>query len=49
MDLKPENIYVDESFTLKIADFDLSVPVNQVIEAGIKYGTTGYQAPEIVE
>jgi len=49
MDLKPENIYFDESFTLKLADFDLSLPLKQIIEGGVKYGTSGYQAPEILE
>jgi len=41
MDIKPDNIYFN-NYILKLADFDLSLPSNQQIEGGLKYGTVGY-------
>jgi len=45
MDLKVDNLLIDESFKLKIIDFDLSQPLDSItVESG---GTPGYRAPEV--
>ena len=46
-DLKLDNIVLSNDYTIKICDFDSSRPSTQVIK-GIKIGTLGYCAPEIL-
>lgn len=47
MDLKVDNVLIDDKFNLKITDFDLSQPINSVLLEG--KGTPGCRAPEIKE
>ena len=47
LDLKPENLLIDEDFVLKIADFDLSQSVGE--KSLISGGTIDFRAPEIIE
>lgn len=44
-DIKPENIFITSNRVIKIGDFGLSV--NKICDITGKYGTDGYQAPEI--
>jgi serine/threonine protein kinase len=47
LDLKPDNIYVDENFKLKLADFDLSKSSDSKYKGPV--GSYSYMAPEILE
>jgi len=47
LDIKPDNIFIDENYNLKIADFDLA-KVNESKFKG-QIGTLNYMAPEILE
>jgi len=47
LDLKPDNIFIDQNYNLKIADFDLA-KVNESKFKG-QIGTMNYMAPEILE
>ena len=49
-DIKPKNLFFDEDFSLKIADFGLAVTFKDekgVIPLDGRCGTKGYMAPEI--
>jgi serine/threonine protein kinase len=48
MDLKLENIYVDDNSEIKLADFDLARPVIDTFTHH-QIGSPGYYAPEILE
>ena len=48
MDLKLNNILINDDYSIKIADFDLNQPTSKLI-FGNKIGTPGYLAPEIIE
>lgn len=48
LDLKLENLLLDEDFTLKIADFGLSRKVDVNYRDSTK-GTANYRAPEVIE
>ena len=50
--MKPENILLNSSYDLKIADFGLSTKKEGKYGLGIHYskvGTRQYQAPEVLE
>jgi len=46
MDLKPDNIFLNENYQVKIADFDQSVIIDD--GAPSSKGTPGYRAPEVL-
>ena len=45
MDLKPENIFLDENFEIKVGDFDLAQKLDSK-ELKVNSGTTFYMPPE---
>ena len=45
LDLKPSNFFLDDHFTLKIADFGSMLDVAE-IPAKVAFGTPGFMAPE---
>lgn len=45
LDLKPDNILIGDDYRLKVCDFGSLQPVSK--ELSTRYGTPGYQAPEI--
>jgi len=47
LDLKLENLFLGEDFTLKIADFDLSCSLNDSVI--LSQGTKNFRAPEILK
>jgi serine/threonine protein kinase len=47
LDLKVENLLIDENYNLKLTDFDLSQPIDDTFLEG--RGTPGYRAPEVKE
>ena len=48
LDLKGQNILVDEGLNLKLADFDHSV-IDTIDDLTEKVGTPGYRSPQIEE
>jgi len=46
LDLKPENLLLDEDYQIKVADFDLSQSLDS--KSLENFGTQGYRAPEIL-
>ena len=48
MDIKPDNLLLDQNFQLKITDFDCSVTVTQSSAEIFTSGTLYYRAPEVV-
>mmetsp|Transcript_35443 Transcript_35443/g.31941 ORF Transcript_35443/g.31941 Transcript_35443/m.31941 type:complete len:202 (+) Transcript_35443:376-981(+) len=46
LDLKPENLLLDQNYVLKIADFDLSQYIDEKYILG--GGTESYRAPEVI-
>ena len=48
MDIKPDNLLLDQNFQLKIADFDCSVMVTDDEDKVYTAGTLYYRAPEII-
>jgi len=49
LDLKLENIYIDQDYVVKIADFDLSRPISAKDFNPRRVGSVNYMAPEIQE
>lgn len=49
LDLKLENIYFDQNYTLKIADFDLARQMGSKDFNPRRIGSANYMAPEILE
>jgi serine/threonine protein kinase len=47
LDIKPKNILIDSSGTVKICDFSISCKINE-IKMGEEYQTTWYRSPEAV-
>lgn len=45
LDLKLENILIDNDFKLKVCDFGAAQPIDLKLTG--KYGTEGYNAPEV--
>ncbi len=48
-DLKLENIFLDDSFNLKVGDFGLCVEAKEETKIDTICGTKGYQCPEMVD
>jgi serine/threonine protein kinase len=49
LDIKLENIYFDQDYVVKLADFDLSRPMNTKDFNPRRVGSVNYMAPEIQE
>jgi serine/threonine protein kinase len=51
-DIKPDNIFIDEEFNLKLSDFGCTAKVTEGSGDGLfgsPKGTANFQAPEILE
>jgi serine/threonine protein kinase len=49
MDLKLENIFLEDDFNVKIGDLDLARPLSDIQPGSRRIGSEGYLAPEILE
>lgn len=48
MDIKPDNILIDEKKYLRLCDFNLSQPISSLGNFRKGVGSLGYRAPEIL-
>ena len=47
LDIKTENLMLDDKFNIKLSDFGLACPCNDLVNSF--YGTENFQSPEILE